>query len=460
MARILLVDDDRTARASIEAALGRAGHEVIGLDRGSNVLAALQSFAADLVISDVYLPERDGMSLLSDLARERSDVPVVLMSEQESVDDAVEAMQRGARSFLKKPLDPGQLAALVSRILAPEVVRSPVRTSGESFGDIVGSSAAIAALLKMVQQVATTDSTVLVTGETGTGKELIGRAIHDSSPRRGRVFCAINSAAFTETLLESELFGYRRGAFTGAASNKKGLFEYADRGTVFLDEVAEMPLSMQAKLLRFLQSGEIRPVGSECSRRVDVRLVAATNKDLERAVEAGHFREDLYYRLAVIPLHVPPLRERPEDIPLLARHFVSRFAAGPGKRVEGIEAEALEVLRTYNWPGNVRELENAIERGVALCKRGWITLDELPARVRDRKQDSDDYGDVDSLDVVERRHILKTLKKVNGNRSKAAQLLQISTTTLWRRLKEFGVDGNVAGVGRATATAQETRHVG
>jgi len=460
MARILLVDGDRMARASIEAALGRAGHEVAGLDRAGDVLPALESFAADLVIADVCLPQRDGMSLLSDLARERSDVPVVQMSEQESVDDAVEAMQRGARSFLKKPLDPGQLAAVVSRILSPEIPRSPVRTSGDAAGDIVGSSPAIGGLLRMVQHVASTDSTVLVTGETGTGKELIGQAIHRASPRRGRVFCAINSAAFTETLLESELFGYRRGAFTGAASNKKGLFEYADRGTVFLDEVAEMPLSMQAKLLRFLQSGEIRPVGSEASRRVDVRLVAATNKDLEHEVEAGRFREDLYYRLAVIPLHVPPLRERPEDIPLLARHFVARFAAGPGKEIEGIEADAVEVLRAYPWPGNVRELENAIERGVALCKRGWITLDELPARIRDRKRESDDYGDVDSLDVVERRHILKTLKKVNGNRSKAAQLLQISTTTLWRRLKEFGAEGNVASVNRAATTVQETRHAG
>jgi len=217
---------------------------------------------------------------------------------------------------------------------------------------------------------------------------------------------------------------------------------------------------MQAKLLRFLQSGDVRPVGSEVSRHVDVRLVAATNKNLEREVEDGRFREDLYYRLAVIPLHVPPLRERSEDIPVLANHFVERFSTPPRRSVSGIAPDALDALCRYSWPGNVRELENAIERGVAFCKQGWITLDELPARIRERRSANRDLDDVDSLDVVERRHILKTLEKVNGNRSKAAQLLQISTTTLWRRLKEFGVDGPGAEAARAALGAQETRHVG
>jgi len=449
MARILLVDEDRTARASAEASLRREGHEVASCDSADEALRALRVTPAELVIADAGFAT-DGMQLLLKIKGARIDVPVVMMSARKSVEDAVQAMENGARSFLKKPLDPGQLAAVISRVLTTGIVPPATETptgSADSCDEIVGCSPAIANLLKLVKQVASTDSTVLVTGETGTGKELIGQAIHRASRRKDRVFCAINSAAFTETLLESELFGYRRGAFTGAATNKKGLFEYADRGTVFLDEVAEMPLSMQAKLLRFLQAGEIRPVGSEYSRRVDVRLVAATNKDLEQAVEAGRFREDLYYRLAVIPLHVPPLRERTEDIPLLARHFVNRFAASPGKQIEGIETTAMEALRSYPWPGNVRELENAIERGVALCKKGWITLEELPSRIPERLGAAQDLGNIDSLDVVERRHILKTLEKVNGNRSKAAALLQISTTTLWRRLKEFGAEAQIPGPG-------------
>jgi DNA-binding NtrC family response regulator len=453
MARILVVDGDRAARGSVEAALRKDGHEVAAVGSAEEALASPHDGSIDLVIADVALPGMGGMALLREFARERADAAVVMMGSRESIDDAVEAMELGARSFLRKPLDPDHLAAVVARVLAPQAERLPPPGAGDPCADIVGASPRIVSLLQLVKQVAATDSTVLVTGETGTGKELIGQALHRASRRRDRVFCAINSAAFTETLLESELFGYRRGAFTGAASNKKGLFEYADRGTVFLDEVAEMPLSMQAKLLRFLQSGEIRPVGSEYSRRVDVRLVAATNKDLEREVEAGRFREDLYYRLAVIPMHVPALRERPEDIALLARHFVERYAAAAGRHVEGIEPEALEALGAYPWPGNVRELENAIARGVALCKRGWITLDELPAKIRERTGD-DDVAEVDSLDVVERRHILKTLAKVNGNRSKAAALLQISTTTLWRRLKEFGVDAGSP----ATAAGRPVRN--
>jgi DNA-binding NtrC family response regulator len=393
----------------------------------------------------------NAMDLLRQLAAGWPEVAVVVMSERDSASDAVEAREQGARSFLRKPLDAARLSAVVATVLEPksEAIRAdaPSGPDGDLFGDIVGRSMAIRNLMKMVERVSATGSTVLITGETGTGKELIAHAIHRGSARKKRVFCAMNSAAFTETLLESELFGYRRGAFTGAATNKKGFFEYADRGTVFLDEVAEMPPSMQAKLLRFLQSGEIRPVGSEHSHRVDVRLVAATNKDLEREVEEGRFREDLYYRLAVIPLHVPALRERAEDIPVLARHFASRFAARLEKKLEGIAPEAMEALCSYAWPGNVRELENAIERGVALRRQGWVTVEDLPARIGESGARETDDANVDSLDTVERRHILKTLEKVNWNRSKAAALLQISTTTLWRRLKEFGVEGGSSGTG-------------
>ena len=299
-------------------------------------------------------------------------------------------------------------------------------------------------LLELVSKVAQTESTVLVTGETGSGKELIGRAIHDMSLRSDRVFSAINSAAFPETLLESELFGHRRGAFTGASSNSKGLFEHADKGTVFLDEVAEMPLSMQAKLLRFLQTGEIRPIGSETTRHVDVRLVAATNKDLVEEVGKGTFREDLYYRLAVIPLHVPPLRDRLEDVPLLARHFLTVLGESARRPPLVLEPAALELLQSHHWPGNVRELQNVIERAVALSSGDRIGAEHLPRFERVRPLPRTD-APLESLPVLERRHIIETLDRVGWNRKRAAELLQISTTTLWRRLKEFGIDGKPTG---------------
>jgi DNA-binding NtrC family response regulator len=354
----------------------------------------------------------------------------------------------GIEFFLAKPWEGAALDELAealasgARSVAGAALAVPSRgglAADARFPEIIGASGVIRELLELVARVADTESTALVTGETGTGKELVGRALHRASRRRQRVFCAVNSAAFPETLLESELFGHRRGAFTGASANKKGLFEHAGGGTVFLDEVAEMPLSMQAKLLRFLQTGEIRPVGDETVRRVDVRLVTATNKDLEREVEAGRFREDLYYRLAVIPIHVPALRERREDIPDLCSHFLRARGAKSGKVIEGIERDALQLLMEHPWPGNVRELENVIERGVALCRGPRIGVEDLPHRLRERPVLLPAQP-VQSLPSLEKRHILDTLDRVGWNRKRAANLLQISTTTLWRRLKEFGID--------------------
>jgi two-component system NtrC family response regulator len=301
---------------------------------------------------------------------------------------------------------------------------------------------AIAQLLELVGRVAQTSSTVLVTGETGTGKELVGQAIHDASPRHKLPFAAVNSAAIPETLLESELFGHRRGAFTGATSDSTGLFEGANGGTVFLDEVGEMPLSMQAKLLRFLQTGEVRPVGARHASHVDVRLVAATHRCLEDEVAAGSFREDLYYRLAVIPIHVPALRERMEDLPLLVDHFLRKLGKRYGRDQLELEDSALDLLIAHDWPGNVRELENVVERGVALVKGDRITADDLPLFERRRTQPRWSKGP-ESLPSLERRHIIETLEHVGWNRKRAAEILQISTTTLWRRLKQFGIDAHV-----------------
>ncbi len=445
MAKILIADSDARTCRSIAVTLCAFGHDCEIAESGRVALERLRGTALDLVLCDLHLEGLDGLDLLRAVKSESPATGVLIMTLSGTIESAVEAMQLGALNYLRKPLQSADLRAIVESALDDVVsisgvrIKEPVAEDLPAATGVVGESEAIADVLEMVAKVSQTDSSVLITGETGTGKELIGRAVHKLSRRRDRVFCAINSAAFPESLLESELFGHRRGAFTGAMTNKKGLFEFANHGTVFLDEVAEMPSSMQVKLLRFLQTGEIRPVGDENTRFVDVRLVTATNKSLEEEVESRAFREDLYYRLAVIPVHVPPLRERSEDIPLLASHFLTRFAKRAGKMLDGIDESAMDLLTSYSWPGNVRQLENSIERGVALCRGSKIRVGDLPVRLREspREQAS---GVVQSLQAMERRHILDTLDRVGWNRKRAAEQLQISTTTLWRRLKEFGVE--------------------
>jgi len=440
VARVLVVDDEPNVRKSLALALRHEGYDVETAGSAEEAEAVLREESFGLVLTDLRLPGHNGIELLRQVRSELPGTEVVVMTAFGTIEGAVEAMRLGARHYLSKPFETRDLIDTVDAALRRSEARAAVAPSPvDPFGEIIGRSRAIRDLLDLVSRVADTESSALITGETGTGKELVGRAIHQKSRRRDRVFCAVNSAAFPETLLESELFGHRRGAFTGASAHKKGLFEAADQGTVFLDEVAEMPLSMQAKLLRFLQTGEIRPVGSEQTRQVDVRLVTATNKELEAEVAAGRFREDLYYRLAVIPIHIAPLRERREDIPLLAEHFLGRFAARAGKPIAGIDAAALELLCAYAWPGNVRELENCIERGVALCSSACILAQDLPQRVRSAEERSAP-GEIPSLESVEREHILATLEQVGWNRKRAASALRISTTTLWRRLKDFGIE--------------------
>jgi DNA-binding NtrC family response regulator len=441
-----VVDDEKSIRTGQATGLRRAGFEVETASTGEEAVAMARDNAYDLVLSDVRLQGMDGMEVLRAIRTASPTTQVVLMTAFGTIEDAVEAMQLGAHSYVRKPSEVADLEQIARQCLAGRVAPSPASaaTAGrrrDSFAGIIGDSRKMQELLELVAKVADTDSTVLITGETGTGKELVGRAIHHASRRSERVFSAVNSAAFPETLLESELFGHRRGAFTGAHNNKKGLFEHAHQGTVFLDEVAEMPLSMQAKLLRFLQTGEIRPVGGEATRLVDVRLVTATNKDLEQEVVRSTFREDLYYRLAVIPIHVPPLRDRREDVPLLARHFLRSFAGKIGKDVGEIRDEAMQALLSYDWPGNVRELENSIERAVALCRADRIAREDLPGRILEQRVTVPTTG-IQSLQTLERAHIMDTLEKVGWNRKRAAELLNISTTTLWRRLKEFGIDAS------------------
>ncbi len=443
MARILIVDAEQSAWLPVQRALRRDGDGVAIVATAREALDAVRRECFDLVLTEQRLDDCDGLDLLERLGRLAPAMDVVVATASGSIEGAVEAMRRGARSYLKKPVAPAALRALRER---PSPARGVSLAAGEdaedeaAFDAIVCGSQRMRDLLGLVRKVARTDSTVLLTGETGTGKELIGRALHRASRRREHVFCALNSAAFPETLLESELFGHLRGAFTGASQSKRGLLESAHAGTVLLDEVAEMPLSMQAKLLRFLQTGEIRPVGGETTRLVDVRLVTATNKDLEHEVRLGRFREDLFYRLAVIPIHVPPLRDRPEDVPLLARHFLRRFALRLGKDLDGIEPAALDLLVAHPWPGNVRELENTIERGVVLSRGPSLGPADLPDRLRFAWRTGAEREGLQSLEHLERRHILATLERVGGSRKRAAHVLQISTTTLWRRLKIFGIE--------------------
>ena len=444
--RVLLVDDDSASRSALARLLVARDASVVEAASLEEAVRRLEAERFDLVISDQRLPHGSGVELLARVRHSWPAVARVLMSRRDDPEVAWDAINRaGVCYLLKKPWDGTTLDDVLARGegAGPPAARLREPRASAAFPEIVGESAPMQRLFELVRKVARTDSTVLVLGETGTGKELIGRAIHEASPRRARSFSAVNSAAFPESLLESELFGHRRGSFTGATENSKGLFEQADGGTVFLDEVAEMPLSMQAKLLRFLQPGEIRPVGSSSTHVVDVRLVAATNKPLEDEVRHGTFREDLYYRLAVIPLEVPPLRERLDDVPLLARHFLRRVAERWGRPPLEIEADALDALLAYHWPGNVRELENAIERAVALCPGERVRAADLPLGGSDRGRAP--KGAPESLPSLERRHILDTLERVGWNRKLAAELLQISTTTLWRRLKEFGIDTRMRG---------------
>lgn len=454
---VLVVGTEPNTRMALVRDLIRSGANALEVDDAESAFEAMRAHSISGLVVDQELRGPSGVEFLEQVRKEWPDAARVLVHDAGDLKIATRAINQAAVSYLlAKPWEASELAEAVARIagrpaIAPEASPTPPQTRASAtaaprgrFPEIIGSSGAMRELMELVFKVADTDSTALITGETGTGKELIGRAIHDASRRSNRVFSAVNSAAFPETLLESELFGHRRGAFTGASSNSKGLFEHADKGTVFLDEVAEMPLSMQAKLLRFLQTGEIRPIGGEMTRYVDVRLVTATNKDLETEVAEGRFREDLYYRLAVIPVHVPPLRERRDDIRELAQHFLGRMSAKTGNAVHQIDDAAIASLISHQWPGNVRELENVIERAVALCRGQHITVEDLPQTVREPRRIAQAAvpDSIQSLPGMERRHILETLDRVGWNRKRAAALLEISTTTLWRRLKEFGIESD------------------
>jgi len=447
VAAILLVDDEPSARATMALLLKKRGHRVSEAAEVGAAIKALAGTAFEVIVTDLRMPDGDGLDVLRAAKAHCPEADVILLTAYAGWESAKEAIQLGAFDYFEKGREPDELLHRIDRAVEDkalrrenENLRAQVR---ERFGlpGMIASSAQMAQVLDLVGRVAPTDATVLIRGESGTGKEVIAKALHHASPRAGGRFVAINCGALPETLLESEIFGHVKGAFTGAGTNKKGLFEEAHGGTLFLDEIGEMTPSLQVKLLRALQSGEVRPVGSTQTITVDARVVAATNRDLEPMIRQGIFREDLFYRLNVIPLVLPPLRERREDIPLLAELFLGRFAQRQG-RVLRLSAAAMERLFRYAWPGNVRELENAMERTAILARAETIEPGDLPPHVGAGLAlgPAPALAAEQTLGEAERAHIIQILERYGWNHSRAAEALGIGRTTLWRKLKEYGVE--------------------
>ena len=453
MSKLLIVDDEPGIRQLLTLVFKREGHEVRVAENGRKALVLLREEPADLIVSDVKMPDMGGIELLSAARELLPDVAVVMMTAFATVDTAREAFKLGADDFIQKPFDVDELKLIVAKALEKlelkqenQAFRRAQHERG-NLGNIIGRSAKMQAVYQMIETVAEVQSTVLVTGESGTGKELVARAIHDLSPRAEKPFVSINCGAFTETLLESELFGYVKGAFTGANTNRKGLFEAAHRGTIFLDEIGEMSPAMQVKLLRVLQEKKVRPVGAHEELSVDARVIAATNRDLAAMVKEGTFREDLFYRISVIPIELPPLRDRSEDISDLVQHFVNKFGAQSGRTLS-ISEKALRLLENYSWPGNVRELENTIERAVALERSDAIQTERLPesiasynpARIASAFDLPDEGINLDAfLEQLEKTYVLEALKRTNGNQTRAAELLGINVRSLRHLLDKHGI---------------------
>ena len=448
--RILIVDDDPDVREVVEAALQEVGFETQLAGSGQEALALVKAGDFDAVVTDLRMPGMDGLELCERIVACRPDVPVVLVTGRATLDAAVGAIRAGAYDFVTHPLDVQQFLVAVERAarhreLTAEVKRLREFAAAQPFTGIVGSSEAMRVVLDVVARVAATDSTVLITGETGSGKELIARAVHQRSRRAAGPFVAINCAAMPETLLESELFGHARGAFTDAKLARAGLLLQASGGTLLLDEIGEMPMAVQAKLLRVLQERTVRPVGGDKEIPLDVRIAAATNRDLELAVDEGRFRQDLFYRIHVVRIEVPSLKARGNDVLELAQQQLQRFASAAGKSVKSISTAAAERLLSYDWPGNVRELQNVIERAVALTRYEELTVDDLPENVRARSDSrivvaADDPEHLPPMEEVERRYVLRVLDAVHGNKALAARILGFDRKTLYRKIDRFNVE--------------------
>jgi two-component system response regulator AtoC len=450
--RVLIVDDEENFRHMLSVILKKEGYDVEAASNGEEALQKISLSPFDQILCDIRMPKMDGLEFLNETKKTGVDSTIIMMSAYGTVDIAIEAIKLGAYDYISKPFKPDEIILTLKKAeererlrRENEFLRKEVKKE-YSFENIISKNKMMQKMFEVIKKVAQYKSTILITGESGTGKELVARALHYNSDRSQNPFVPVNCGAIPENLLESELFGHAKGAFTDAIRTKRGLFEEADSGTLFLDEIGELPGQLQVKLLRVLQDGEIRRVGESKSIQIDVRIVAATVKDLTKEVNEGRFRDDLYYRLNVLPIHIPPLRERKEDIPLLTAHFVKKYSQAMNKNVVGLDSKALEALMNYKWYGNVRELENTIERAIVLADRENIELDNLPIEIQNFQEEirleplaEEEYSIKKASRFLEMNLIKKALIKTKGNHTHAAKLLEISHRALLYKIKEYGI---------------------
>jgi len=450
--QILVIDDEENMRHFLKSLLAKEGYEVFLAADGLEGLQLLEEQIFDIILCDIRMPRMDGLEFLKNLQGKNSAATIITMSAYGTIDLAIETMQLGAYDYISKPFKPPEIILTLKKAEERERLRREnllLRQEIEkkyNFHNIIGKSPQIVSLCEMIKKIAQHKTPVLITGESGTGKELVAKAIHYNSPRSSRIMLAINCSAIPETLLESELFGYKKGAFTGATLNRKGLFEEASEGSILLDEIGELSPALQVKLLRVLQEGEIRRLGEQHPVYIDVRIIAATAKDLSREAHRGTFREDLFYRLNVLNVHIPPLRERAEDIPLLVDHFIQKYNDSGGLHIKGITPPALKMLINYRWPGNVRELENVIERSMVMTDNARIDAQDLPESISRNESDGADEGAETECSIkkmekmMEKKLIRRALERTRGNKSRAARILEISYPALLSKINDYGIE--------------------
>ncbi len=451
-AHVLLVEDEINMAKTQAKILQRKGYTVDTAGNGREALRLLDGAAFDVVITDLKMPVMDGMQLLREMNAKERGCAVIVLTGHGTIESAVEAMKCGAVDYLTKPCNPDELLLKVDKLLETKRLRAEVEQlrrevwAYKKFGELIGQSPAMRQIYADIGAVSANKSTVLITGDSGTGKELVARTIHQKGPWADRPFVVINCGAMSETLLDSQLFGHRRGAFTGAIADHNGVFQAADGGTLFLDEISEIPLALQVKFLRAVQEKEVTPLGSNRPLKVDVRLIAASNRNLEEEVKKGTFRDDLFYRLNVVPIHLPPLRERREDIPLLIEHFIAAFSTEYKVEPKKITLEALDKLVSYPWPGNIRELQNVIERVFALSRSNEITLADLPGSItgfEEKPHNFEDLAELPTFEAMEKSLIVAALHKSRGNKNEAARFLAIDRQRLYRKIEKYGLERSV-----------------